>query len=212
MTYLAWSTWPPSKVLLKRTNIKKKNFASIVLLFLPFQLFCTKKQWKIIFKPVFGVPINQIYNTRLRHIRGYPKQNFFKAETVSFVLFQTFSICVVYFDHPTGAPQAVCWSKSFVSTLKQVFSSFSITNRKKERKKKFSPGVNQLLRVTPKRWQTPFYDIFFCIFLTFIDRKSCFIDWKRWKKLFQHQKHDSHQRMAWGAPVCWSKYTTYLHY
>ena len=40
---------------------------------------------------------------------------------------------VVFFDKQRGAPLAICWSKSFVSAWKQVFSSFSITNRKKRK-------------------------------------------------------------------------------
>ena len=43
---------------------------------------------------------------------------------------------VVYFDQQMGAPHAVCWSKSIFSALKQVFSSFSITNGKKKGKRK----------------------------------------------------------------------------
>ena len=42
---------------------------------------------------------------------------------------------VVYFDQQMGALHAVCWLKSFFSFLKQVFSSFSVTNRKKRKKK-----------------------------------------------------------------------------
>ena len=38
---------------------------------------------------------------------------------------------VVYFYQQTGAPHAVCWLKSFVFELKQVFSYFSVTNGKK---------------------------------------------------------------------------------
>ena len=45
------------------------------------------------------------------------------------------SMPVVYFDQQTGAPHAVRWSKSFVSTWKQVISSSSATNRKKRKKK-----------------------------------------------------------------------------
>ena len=41
---------------------------------------------------------------------------------------------VVYFDQRSGAPHAVCWSKSFVSTLKQVFIYFPITKKRKAQK------------------------------------------------------------------------------
>ena len=40
---------------------------------------------------------------------------------------------VVYFDQQMGAPHAVCWSKSFVSALKQAFwYSLSQMEKKKE--------------------------------------------------------------------------------
>ena len=42
----------------------------------------------------------------------------------------------VYFDKQMGALHAVNWSKSFASVLKQVFSSFSVTNGKKKGKYK----------------------------------------------------------------------------
>ena len=44
---------------------------------------------------------------------------------------KTFSVClsaVVYFDQKTGAPHAVCWSKSF------VFLSLMEKNKEKDRK------------------------------------------------------------------------------
>ena len=73
-----------------------------------------------------------------------------------------------------GAPHAVCWLKLFVFAFKQVFCIFPSLTEKKERKATqkhaiktvlnifkekitFSPGVdqllgvNQLLRLTPKR-------------------------------------------------------------
>ena len=43
---------------------------------------------------------------------------------------------VVYYDHQTGAPHAVWWSKSFIFALKQVFLYFSVTNEKKKEKRK----------------------------------------------------------------------------
>ena len=43
---------------------------------------------------------------------------------------------VAYFDQWDGAPHAVPWSKSFVSAWKQVFPSFSVTNKKKKEKRK----------------------------------------------------------------------------
>ena len=43
---------------------------------------------------------------------------------------------VVYFNQWMGAPHTVHWLKSFVSALKQVFSFFSVTNGKEERKKR----------------------------------------------------------------------------
>ena len=48
------------------------------------------------------------------------------------------SVAVVYFDQETGAPHAIRWSKSFVFALKQAFSYFSVTNRKKKQKRKES--------------------------------------------------------------------------
>ena len=42
---------------------------------------------------------------------------------------------VVYFDQQTGAPHPVRWSKSFASALKQVLLSFSVTNKRKKKKK-----------------------------------------------------------------------------
>ena len=45
-------------------------------------------------------------------------------------------IPVVHFDQQTGAPHAVCWSKSFVLALKQVFPFFLTQTGKKEGKHK----------------------------------------------------------------------------
>ena len=59
----------------------------------------------------------------------------------------------MYFDQPTGAPHAVLWSKSFVFALKQVFSYFSVTNRKKERKKKGNPHKNMQIHAI-KGWSS----------------------------------------------------------
>ena len=58
---------------------------------------------------------------------------------------------VVYFDQQTGVLHIVCWLKSFYLALKQVFPSFSVTNRKKKEKRKES-AINN----APKHWQTPF--------------------------------------------------------
>ena len=69
-------------------------------------------------------------------------------------------------------------------------------------------GVNQHLRVTPKRWYTSLFPcfcmflcgfaFFFLYFLLLVMAKSCF----RIKKLILRQQ------MACRAPVCWSKYPT----
>ena len=48
-------------------------------------------------------------------------------------------IIVVYFDQQMGAPHAVYWSKSFVSALKLVFSSFSVTNEKRNKRDRKAP-------------------------------------------------------------------------
>ena len=66
---------------------------------------------------------------------------------------------VVYFDQRKGA----CWLKSIVFALKQVFSPFSVTNKKREKRKGkhkkqqkgAQKGVYQHLGVTPKHWLTP---------------------------------------------------------
>ena len=42
---------------------------------------------------------------------------------------------VVYFDQQMGASHVDHCPKSFVTALEQVFASFSITNRKKEKRK-----------------------------------------------------------------------------
>ena len=78
----------------------------------------------------------------------------------------------------------------------------SIKNKEKHAKRKitFFPGVNQLLgvkqrlRVTPKRWYTPFYDMFFCYFLHFppfsvYDGKTCFSAKKIILTSKRHAKH-----------------------
>ena len=51
-------------------------------------------------------------------------------------------VAVVFFNQPMGAQHTICWSKSIVSALKQVFPSFSITNKFVHIKSKvgFEPG------------------------------------------------------------------------
>ena len=44
--------------------------------------------------------------------------------------------------------------------------------------------------------------------ICFCAKTITFVDGKRQKKLFLHQKHDFDQQTACGAPVCLSKYTT----
>ena len=66
----------------------------------------------------------------------------FRMKILICYLFISQGLVVVYFDEPTGAAHAVCWSKPFVSGLKQVFSSFSNTNVKKERKLKITRKKN----------------------------------------------------------------------
>ena len=65
----------------------------------------------------------------------------------------------MYIDQRRGAPHVVCWLKSFVSALKQVFLYFSITHRKKEKRKESTKitqknmlknGVHQRIGVTKK--------------------------------------------------------------
>ena len=118
----------------------------------------------------------------------------------------------MYFDQQPGAPHAIRWSKSFVSALKQLFSSFSFTNRKKKekyRKVQFSLLVDQLLvvnlnlSVTPKHWWTPFHACFLLFFaLSFLF--FC-LWWKKMEKLvLTPKKKDFDQWTACGAPVCWS--------
>ena len=43
-------------------------------------------------------------------------------------------LLVVYYEQQTGAPHTVRWSKLKFLAIKQVFLSFSVTNRKKEKK------------------------------------------------------------------------------
>ena len=54
-----------------------------------------------------------------------------------------FVTAVVYFDQLMGALHAICWSKSFVSVLKQFFSSFTDTNGKKNEKRKERAKITQ---------------------------------------------------------------------
>ena len=93
---------------------------------------------------------------------------------------------VVYFDKQTGAQHAVHWSKSFVFALKQVFSYFSVTNRKKKGKP-YKNMEKHTIKVT----------------------KINILWWKLMEKVVLASKNDFDRQMACGAPICWSKYTTH---
>ena len=54
-------------------------------------------------------------------------------------------LSVAYFDQQTGARYVVCWSKSFVSALKQVFPSFYITNGKRQKIERKAQNLSQEL-------------------------------------------------------------------
>ena len=64
----------------------------------------------------------------------------------------------MYVDQPMGALQAIHWSKSFVSAVKQFFSSFSVTNGKKKEKRIESA------KITQKTCYNRVYDKFFNIY------------------------------------------------
>ena len=46
---------------------------------------------------------------------------------------ETMTLHVVYFDQRTGAPQAVCWSKSIFLRLKQLFPFLTKQNKEKRK-------------------------------------------------------------------------------
>ena len=75
-------------------------------------------------------------------------------------------IAVMYFDQQISAPHTVCWSKSSISAIKQVFQIFSFTNRKKEVKaQKIKKNTHKREHLAPSltQWLTPKRPI--CTFL-----------------------------------------------
>ena len=90
---------------------------------------------------------------------------------------------VVHFDQQTGAPHAICWS--FVSALKQVFLSFSITNGKKKEKRKEIANLTQITYLTGKKLMEKVEKV---VFVTEKDGKSSYNTHKMLSKLQLERK------------------------
>ena len=69
---------------------------------------------------------------------------------------KTLQRCVVYFDQLTGALHTVCWLKLFVFALKQIFSYFSITNGKRERKAAQKHDKTCIISTSERHVEHPF--------------------------------------------------------